>query len=123
MSRFYLKFGITLLWNVLLCMALLPIAAAADGAKLKDPTRPESFAQPVVRASGKTRVVLPRLSSVLIGAERRLAIIDGHLMAEGDVSNGIRVQRIKSDHVDVALADSTVVTLMLDSPGLHKEVR
>ena len=101
-------------------MALLPIAAAADGAKLKDPTRPESFSQPVVRASDKTRVVLPRLSSVLIGAERRLAIIDGHRMAEGDVSNGIHLRRINRDRVDVTLGDSRSVTLMLDTLAIHK---
>ena len=104
-------------------MLLLSLQVLAGGEKLRDPTRPERFAEPVSGFVGKKKVTLPRLSSVLIGDDRRLAVIDGELMAEGDVSNGLRVQRIISDRVVVTLDNSASVTLMLDTLGIHKEVR
>ncbi len=101
---------------------LLSLVTWADSGNLRDPTRPEGLARPVSGVSGKT-VSLPKLSSVLIGNDRRLAVIDGHVMAEGDVSNGLRVRRINSDNVLVTLDDLSSVTLLLDKVGIHKEVR
>ncbi len=102
---------------------LLSLVAEADSGKLRDPTRPEVFSQSARNDPDKTTASLPRLSSVLIGGDRRLAVIDGRVMAEGDVNNGVRVRRITSGRVVVTLDDRTPVTLLLDTAGIHKEVR
>ncbi|MCZ6643686.1 MAG: hypothetical protein O7F71_19090 [Gammaproteobacteria bacterium] len=102
---------------------LLSLGVRADRDKLEDPTRPEGFTRPVSSVTEKKTRLLPRLSSVLIGDDRRLAVIDGRVMAEGDVGNGLRVRRINSDRVLVTLADRTRVTLLLDTSGIHKEER
>ncbi len=105
------------------CALLLSLGTWADNRTLRDPTRPDGFAQSLTGVSGKTMVSLPRLSSVLIGDERRLAVIDGRVMAVGDVSNGIRVRSINRDRVVVTMDSRTPVTLLLDTVGIHKEVR
>lgn len=107
----------------LVSMVFVSLGVRAEGRNLEDPTRPEGYNRPVTGASGKQLALLPRLSSVLIGDDRRLAVIDGRVMAEGDVSNGIRVRRINSDRVVVMLDDRTPVTLLLDAVAVHKEER
>lgn len=101
---------------------LLSAGAWSDDGKLADPTRPEGLPQRAAVASGG-KAVLPKLSSVLIGDHRRLAVIDGRLMAEGDSEGGVRVRRISNDRVVVDLGDDAHVTLLLDRAGIHKEVR
>ncbi len=99
----------------------MSLGAEADSGTLKDPTRPEGLAEPVTGRSAN--VVLPTLNSVLIGDDRKLAVIDGRIMAEGDVSNGVLVRRISADRVVVTLNNSPQVTLLLDAVGIHKEAR
>ncbi len=106
----------------MLCVLLSCLGAWAGDENLPDPTRPEGFSHRATGVSGAP-VTLPQLSSVLIGDDRKLAVIDGRVMAEGDVENGVRVRRISSDRVVVALEGDAQVTLLLDRTEIHKEVR
>lgn len=71
-------------------------SAVADA--LQDPTRP-----PEARVPGGQAVVVRdlELGSILLGSERRIAIIEGVALQEGESHNGIQVQRIYRDKVEI----------------------
>ena len=107
--------------SVLLGVLLLSSGASvfSNSGELSDPTRP-----PLVAPAGSAaQQALPVLSSVLIGIDRKLAVIDGKVLAEGDVSQGFRVQRIEPDRVVVSRAGRPAVTLLLDRTPIDKDVR
>lgn len=89
---------------------------------LKDPTRP--LRAPAVGvdavASGRPQ---PTLNSVLVGAERRVAVIDGHRMTEGQERQGIRVWEIRPDGVVVSVDGSRRLLLQMASAHIQKELR
>ena len=65
----------------------------------------------------------PSLSSVLISPDRRVAVIDGRRMTEGESRAGIRVLEIRSDHVVVSVNDSPRMVLEIGNSRMHKELR
>lgn len=78
-----------------LLVSSLPWAAEPlNAVKLSDPTRPLQETVPTQR-------VLPalKLNSVLISEQRRLAVINGQTVAEGEQVGGAKVLRISSDRV------------------------
>ncbi|MCB1684754.1 MAG: hypothetical protein KDI31_09720 [Pseudomonadales bacterium] len=84
-----------------------------------DPTRPErwSAVQP------QARMELPTLSSVLLGSGRKLAVLDGRVMAEGEIRAGMKLWKVESDRVVLTLNDSAPVTVRLDRANVIKENR
>jgi MSHA biogenesis protein MshK len=65
---------------------------------LQDPTRPpDADSQPVVASPAREI----RLGSILLGKERRIAVIEGVALKEGDSHDNIRVRRIFKDRVEV----------------------
>lgn len=78
-----------LLITVVVCMPLTAFS-------LSDPTRPTSYAA----VAGKKENL--RLESVFIGASRKVAVINGSVVAEGDSVDGIKVLKIKKNSVDVS---------------------
>jgi len=91
----------------LLLIAGLLCAPALGAEKLRDPTRPLAAPQRAGAGAGaaatpsapKAAPVLPVLQLVLMGAERRYAVIDGELLAEGDDIRGLTLQKILADAV------------------------
>jgi len=81
----------------LLAVALMMTSGASAWA-LQDPTRP-----PDARAPDKQTAPVRNLElgSILLGSERRIAIIEGVAMQEGESHNGIQVQRIYRDRVEI----------------------
>ena len=80
---------------------------------LTDPTKP-----PVQAVVAKVHAVpdqIHTLTSILIGQQRKLAVIDGNTMSEGDTYNGIRLVKVNSDSVDVR----TIVRLSAKVTRLH----
>lgn len=88
-------------------------AAPGHAAVLHDPTRP--LAAPARKASAETQTAstpsrLPQLQMVLIseqpgenrGEQRRLALIDDELVAEGETFKGLRVLSIRKEAVILA---------------------
>jgi len=62
-----------------------------------------------------------RLHSVLIGAHRRLAVVDDMLLAEGDSQSGLKLLEVATDRVVVRLTDGSTRTLLLDPEPIRKD--
>jgi hypothetical protein len=107
-------------------MTLFVLAMAAQSLAnvpgLKDPTRPLAAAAPKVSASGAERTH-PILESVLIGAGRRVAVINGRRMTEGDEQQGVKVWEIRPGEVVVSVDGSPRMTLEITNSRMHKELR
>ena len=76
---------------------LFPVALCADG--LNDPTRP-------LEGRGSAAVARPqqaevRLQSILVSEARRVVVINGQVMAEGDKAGNVEVIAIAEDQVRV----------------------
>ncbi len=87
--------------SLLLCA---PVLAAGNG--LRDPTRPLAATVRAMSASTAPRtaapvapIVPPQLQLVLVGHDRRYAVIDGELLAEGDTVRGLALLQILDDAV------------------------
>lgn len=101
---------------------LVSVAASAAGVSgLDDPTRP--LVQRPVPVQADKRPEKPQLTSVLIDSDRKLAVINGVLLSEGDRHQGIRVWKIAADHAVVTVDGGGPLTLMLDEPWMHGESR
>lgn len=97
---------------LVLCALAAPVATAAD---LPDPTRP-SWAQPAPQGNATPRQTVFRLESVLISAERRVAVINGTVVQEGELVDGAAVLRIEPGIVTLRRAGrKLVLTLLPDS--------
>lgn len=86
-------------------------AMAASRRPLRDPTRPlattsgQATRAPSSAAASlahPAELLLPRLQLVLTSNDRRYAVIDGELLAEGDSFNGMRLQKIQNEAVIIA---------------------
>ncbi len=76
------------------CLTALP--ASAQDAPLADPTRP-ALRSPA-GAAGRSASGL-RLEGIVISANRKLALISGEFLAEGEQIYGLRIVRIDRDKV------------------------
>lgn len=92
--------------TLLLMLSLLLCATAiAAGKGLRDPTRPlattvrSNVAAPATGARAAAPVVPPQLQLVLVGHDRRYAVIDDELLAEGDAIRGLALLKILDDAV------------------------
>ncbi len=97
------------LWLVLMLLGC-GFGMAAPASALQDPTRPPGLNDAPVKAAPMTDLAL---QSILVGAERRVAVINGEPRAEGQSFDGIRVRRIHRDRVEV-IDRGRVRTLYLD---------
>lgn len=104
-------------------VATLTSAAAAAQARLPDPTRPpqsapggDETAKPADKKAAKSA---PRLQSILISPQRKLAVIDGHTVPLGGEVNGARLVAITERGVTLRRGAQTE-TLRLD-PGVEKK--
>lgn len=87
-----------------------------------DPTRPPANwqAEPApAAASGQTG---PKLTSILLSPSRRVAVIDGVPLTEGQSANGVTVVHIGKGWVDARLRD-TPLRLSLNDANMTKELR
>lgn len=79
--------------RTLACVMLLAIAgAAAAGDELRDPTRPSYL--PSETASRTASAPSWRLESIIVSANRRLAVINGRVVGVNDRVNAARVVEI-----------------------------
>jgi MSHA biogenesis protein MshK len=77
---------------------MLVSLASLQAYALQDPTRPPGADSQSVVASPEREI---RLGSILLGKERRIAVIEGVALKEGDSHDNIRVRRIFKDRVEV----------------------
>ena len=90
-------------------------AVAEDFSGLRDPTKPPRF-QPNVPVQSATASV-HRLASVIISPTRKVAVINGQVLAEGDQIDGASVLKIADGQVWLQLADNSHRTLSLHDTG------
>jgi MSHA biogenesis protein MshK len=100
-------------------MTVLSLPAVADA--LADPTQPPPNWGPA-ESHGASATVAPRLSSILVSENRRVAVIDGVAYREGQTSNGITVVRIDKAWVDTQVG-SQIVRLKLGGANMTNELR
>ena len=113
--------------NRSLFILLLGLAAAAFGNPPQDPTRPPS-AQEIQAFLGEeanaSEPVVQRwqLQSILIADQRRMAIINGHRVREGDRIDSAEVIAIEPGRVELHHQSETIVlTLASRRLGGHHE--
>jgi MSHA biogenesis protein MshK len=75
-------------------MTLIPAAAQA----LQDPTRPNGFQAPEAQPAQQRSF---DLASIIIGAGRKIAVIDGQPRREGQTFDGVHIRRIYPDRVEL----------------------
>lgn len=80
------------------CLLAVALMVSATAQALQDPTRPPEARAPGVQAAPVRNL---ELGSILLGSARRIAVIEGVALQEGDSHNGIRVQRIYRDKVEI----------------------
>lgn len=96
-----------------ICSLMLAIPAARA---LEDPTRPPAGKG---RAADQIPVRQFTLSSVMIGEQRRMAVIDGQPRQVGEVFDGVRVRSISATGVELVV-DGDVRVLQLQAlPGVR----
>ncbi len=86
-----------------------PVPAAADG--LSDPMRPYTPRIKVERSVGGKAFVL---SAILYSAQRRVAIVNGQPVSEGQKVNGARVKNIQRGKVELVV-DGEILKLALST--------
>ena len=91
------------------CMAGILVAGAAHGAPFADPTRPPGAA----RAGDAAPAAGPRLESVLIAPDRRIAVINGQQVGLGAAYGDGVVVRISETEVVIAQGAGRATTLKL----------
>jgi len=107
-----------------LALALLCAAAGANvpgETVLEDPTRP--LRKPAAPADAGPPAGRPTLNSVLVGPERRHAVIDGRRLSVGDSHGGVRVLEIHPNRVVVSTDSSPRLVLEIANARMHKELR
>jgi MSHA biogenesis protein MshK len=90
--------------RTLICIALILLVPAAQGAPFADPMRPPDFA-PADTAPAVSGGL--RLESVLIAPDRRIAVIGGQQVALGEKFRDGRVVRITESEVVIRTVEGT----------------
>lgn len=103
MVRRQLSLFVALLTGV---VVLGDVVTAQDDvyADLPDPTRPLRVAEPAPDSATVSPAVAPRtltVSSIVMGADTRFAVINDRRVKEGDVVDGMRVSHIRAREVIV----------------------
>lgn len=102
-------FMLTVMAALLLCPLL------TDGAELlRDPTRPYS-----VRSFVSDDAATFNVSAIFVSQKRRVAIVNGQRVTEGDQVNGATVVEIRKDGIRLNLDGKSLTTRLLPA-GLRK---
>ena len=92
--------------------------ALANEPELSDPMRPNWYG---IKGKSKRSDGRPHLSSIIASDERRLAVVNGELMREGELENGVLLRQVLPDRVLVVTADQRLYALKLAAPSVTKE--
>jgi hypothetical protein len=103
---------------VLLLFTVMP-ALSALGERGQDPTEPPAGLNLVSAAAS---VPTPKLTSVLIAPDRRLAVIDGVTLAQGTSHGGLQLLEVTPSGAKVR-KDGRTIQLRLSDSNMTKEWR
>lgn len=99
-------------------LAMSPAIAAAQEPPLTDPTRPNWYG---LKAKVTKAANALELNSIIISAHRRLAVINGELMREGEERKGLLLKEVLKDRVLVQTPNDGLKALRLSLPSLRKK--
>jgi len=105
--------------RILVCVAGALLAWAAQGAPFADPTRPPDTSPGVPAPSGSS--LGPRLESVLIAPDRRVAVISGQQVRLGGKFGDGHVVRITESEVVIRSGEGTETLRLF--PEAEKRLR
>ena len=104
----------------------LTIFATPLFAELSDPTRPASYI-PEIQGAEKRAKGGVQVSSIIIGKERRVAIIDGQAVQKGDAIHGMKVLAIRPSEVLLRVNNKELQVSLLPgkvkTPVVRKELQ
>ena len=104
--------------RILLCAMSLLAPSAVQSAPFADPTRPPNA---VESGSGTLATAGPRLESVLIAPDRRVAVISGQQVRLGEKFGDGRVVRITASEVVIRNGEATETLKLF--PEAEKRLR
>lgn len=91
----------------------LAVAVVYAQPELADPTRPSGWR--AVQEQGERVSEVPvRLDSILLSPWRRIAVINGHTLAEGESRDGLTLVKVSKSEVEVRV-DGQTQRLQLES--------
>jgi len=100
---------------VLPVMVFCAISESAKGELLRDPTQPESASLVA------TQPYQPGLSAVIVSTDRRLAVIDGKIVREGQMVNGNTIISIQENHVKLHGANGDTTLFLTNQKVIQNE--
>lgn len=109
------------MYKVRIYFSTLLLMFSANAGAFEDPTRP-----PLAQGSASTEVTLqplPVLSSIIYSDSRKVAVVNGHLLGEGESKEGIALLHIAPDKVRVRVGGAQQVTLTMSSGLIKKELK
>jgi MSHA biogenesis protein MshK len=105
-------------FRVFLASCILWFVLSQQVYALEDPTRPPA----AERIATVQRMVFPKLNSILLGRERKLAIIDGRVLQEGELGDGFQLIQIDANAVIVSI-EGVSRRLTMGGDKFHKEFK
>lgn len=105
------------------CLLLWGPLFLVDGAELHNPLRPPAGYRATVRTVRPAKRVQHDwiLQAVIIGADRAVAVIDGHSVARGERYQGARLIYLQKDRVELQRRDGRRIVLKMTS-ALNKKI-
>ncbi len=100
-------------------LALLALARTSSAIEFADPTRP-TYLNSDGEAQQESVRNKYRLNSILVGEHRKLAIINGQRVREGDRVGDARVSRINQSSVTLLIQGATV-TIALSAHDIKSQ--
>ncbi|MDZ7767954.1 MAG: hypothetical protein U5K38_02190 [Woeseiaceae bacterium] len=99
------------LLSIAVVVAGLLLAPSAGSVEpMRDPTRPTRVQEPAPAQRARALTV----SAVFISGDRRLAIVNGQRVREGDAINGATVREIEADKVSFLRNNKILVVPLLN---------
>ena len=96
------------------------VLLSGNALALEDPTRPP---QKAAKAQTVAKAARPSLQTILVGPDRRLAMIDDRVMAEGDRAGAIELLEVDDGAVVIRTGTGERLTLTLRSEKIFKEAK
>lgn len=107
------RFGNKFRYGSLILLSVLAAFKTAQAQALADPTRPAQYHPAAAQAK-------LNLQSILFGNSRRVAVINGKALTEGERIGGARILSISKDMVRLKRGDK-IVRLKLDNASIRRE--
>ena len=92
---------------------------ADDAELLRDPTRPWSARSVAAAATGNTTTSSFRVTAIFTSDKRRIAVVNGQRVSEGDRVDGATVVEILADDLRLDLNGKTITSRVLPN-GFRK---